>query len=222
MESKGFGVEAQLYGVGPYQGGAPGTNIGFVTHVSEWIPFVHEAKGSEKVTLKYSTHTPDPTKACVVAASVVFEANGRAPDDAMKMWPHMAEIGGGGDTEAKSPVLTVAETAITDLEIPSWAKEIIGFKQMIVPDLMTEKEPVVGFVRYRSSVKDWEPQEWLFAAAFGAALGTPVGRGAEAQIAPKMAAHMPLSGRNETITPNVVLVAAITTGHGVQSTVYYR
>lgn len=219
------GIGTQRYVAPPYFGGGPGTNHAFTGVLPEFIPFVHTVSGAEDVDVDYTTHLQDPTVGCDVVACVVYEGGakspGAAPPDVMAKWPEMAMVAGGGDTEALGQVLTVAESTIADLIIPNWAAEIVGFKQEIQPDLMTDGEQVSGFVRYRSSVSDYEPQEWPL-NGYNAPLGTPVGNGGHLAAIPAMAAYQTLPSSRSTVTPNVVLTTAITTGHSVSSTVYFR
>ena len=220
------GVGTQTYPAPPNSGGHPATNISAQGVLPEFIPFVHEVNGGEDVVIDYSTHLQDPTNANAVAASVVYEAGqgrqaGSPPSDVMAKWPEMAMVAGGGDSEALGQVLTVAESTIADLIIPNWASEIVGFKQEVALDLMTADEEVIGFVRYRSSISDYEPQEWLL-NAYAPPLGTPVGAGGHLPAIPAMAGYLTTPESRATITPNVVLVAAVTTGHSVSASVYFR
>lgn len=220
------GTDAQVFPAPPYMGGDPGTNVGFRGVLPEFVPFLHDVKGGPDVLVEYSTHLQDPTNANAVVACVVYEAGDGVqkappPADVMDRFPEMAPINAGGDSEANGQVLTVAETAITDLVIPNWASEVVGFKQTITPDLMTAAEEIIGFVRYRSSFTDYEPQEWPL-NAYSAPLGTPVGTGGHIPAIPKMAAFLRAPNSRATISPRVVLVAAVTTGHSVVASAYYR
>ncbi len=220
------GVGTETYPAPPNMGGDPATNVGYRAVLPEFIPFVHNLTGGEDVQVEYSTHLQDPTNANAVVACVVFEAGTgfqaeSPPAEVMAKWPDMAMVAGGGDSEALGQVLTVAESTIADLIIPNWATEIVGFKQEIVPDLMTGGEEVIGFVRYRSSIADYEPQEWPL-NAFAAPLGTPVGTGGHLPIVPAMAGFLKAPAARATVTPAVVLVAAVTTGHSVSASVYFR
>ncbi len=220
------GVGQQTYVAPPYVGGGPGTNAMYTAVLPEFIPFVHEVNGGEDVIVDYTTHLQDPTVGCDVVAGVVYEAgqgvqSSPAPADVMAKWPEMAMVAGGADSEALGQVLTVAESTIADLIIPNWASEIVGFKQEIQPDLMTDGEQVSGFMRYRSSIADYEPQEWPL-NGYGAPLGTPVGVGGFLPAIPAMAGYLKAPNARATVTPNVVLTTAITTGHSVSATVYFR
>jgi hypothetical protein len=223
------GVGSQIYTAPPYLGGGPGTNHSYTGVLPEFIPFVHgppEVDGGEDVVIDYTTHLQDPTVGNDVVACVVYEAgqgvqSATPSADVMAKWPEMAMVAAGGDAEALGQVLTVAESTIADLIVPNWASEIVGFKQEVQPDLMTDGEQVIGFVRYRSSIADYEPQEWPL-NAYNAPLGTPVGAGGFLPAIPAMAAFLKAPSARATITPNVVLVTAITTGHSVSAGVYFR
>ena len=220
------GVGQQTYVAPPYFGGGPATNSMYTPALPEFLPFVHEVSGGEDVIIDWTTHLQDPTVGADVVAGVVYEAGqgvqgGAIPSDVMAKWPEMAMVAGGADSEALGQVLTVAESTIADLIIPNWASEITGFKQEIQPDLMTDGEQITGFVRYRSSIADYEPQEWLL-NAYNAPLGTPVGAGGVTAAIPAMAGYLVAPAARATVTPNVVLTTAVTTGHSVSATVYFR
>ena len=220
------GVGQQTYVAPPYFGGGPGTNSMYTPVLPEFIPFVHGINGGEDVVVDYTAHLQDPTVGADVVAGVVYEAGqgvqaGAVPADVMAKWPEMAMVAGGGDSEALGQVLTVAESTIADLIVPNWATEIVGFKQEIQPDLMTDGEQISGFMRYRSSIADYEPQEWPL-NGYNAPLGTPVGAGGFTPAIPAMAAFLKAPNARATITPNVVLTTAVTTGHSVSATAYFR
>ena len=216
---------AARFSVGPYTGSDPATNIGFTTHAAEFIPLVHDATGGESVTVSYSTHLPDPTAGSSVVVGVVYEVGPPTPAEVMHRFPWMAALSAGGDTEANAAVTGTGETAITDLNIPGWATEIVGFK--FVPTLDAAPvggEEINGFVRCRSNMRGFEPQDWPFMAAFNAPLGTPVGHGMAYQApAEYMAAHWPVTAvKGPTVTPNAILVVASGGNVSISASVAFR
>jgi hypothetical protein len=88
-------------------------------------------------------------------------------------------------------------------------------KQYIVPNLFTAGEERVGYVIYRSTMPDWDPQEWPFVYAVNAPLGTAVGKGMEAQSVQPFCASFPTTKKNETLSPVITLNVAVTTGDSV-------
>lgn len=230
INSGDLGIGTQVYPAPPYGGGAPATNIDFRQHIVEFLPMNVPVNGRDKIDVEFSTQLPDGTGACSVVVGAVYEAyteekfalKGDLQREILARFPEMSPIGRGCKTEATAAVTTVAETAITALEIPGWAREIVGFKQYMVPDLMTAGEEIVGYVVYRSSMPNFEPQKWPFGVAFSAPLGTPVGKGAVAPWIPAMAAYFPTTGKTETITGYSVLNVAITTGNPVSAAAFFR
>ena len=216
---------AARFGVGPYTGSDPATNIGFTTHAAEFIPIVHDAQGGESVTVSYATHLPDPTAGSSVVAGVVYEVGGPTPAEIMQRFPWMAALSSGGDTEANATVTATSEAAITNLEIAKWASEIVGFKFVATLDAApTGGEEINGFVRCRSNMRGFEPQDWPLIAAFNAPLGTPVGHGMAIQYpAEYMAAYWPVTAvKSPTVTPNAILVVASGSNVSVSASVAFR
>lgn len=224
ISSSDLGLGQQIATCPPYQGGGPATNGMYTNHPAEFLPCVCDAKGKEQIVVEFSSNLPDPTAACSVVVAAMYDA-GKTTSlgaESLKQWPYMAPISKGFTNQATAAVTTVAETAMTAMTIPAWAKKIVGIKAGITPNLMTAGEERVGFVRFRSTIPDFEPMEIPFATAFGAPLGTPVGSGANPQAVCPIAVDIPLTGNTETITPYAVLNVAVTTGDQVYTTVYYQ
>jgi len=225
ISSSDLGIGAQTFMCPPYDGGAPVTNIGMDACKAEFIPWVVDCKGKEQIVVDYSTNLPSSGVAQSVVVALIYDAGKSSAlgSEALKTWPDMAPIAKGATTVSQATITTVAETQIvTTMTVPAWAKEIIGIKCLIIPNLMTAGEERVGFVRFRSTIPDFEPMEIPFRSSILPALGTPVGKGVTVQDATAMGMSIPLTGNTETITAYVVLNVAITTGDGVVCTVYYR
>jgi hypothetical protein len=224
ISSSDLGLGQQVATCPPYQGGGPATNGIYTNHPAEFIPCVCDAKGKEQITVDFSSNLPDPTAACSVVVAAMYDAGKSSSlgQESLRSWPEMAPICKGFTNQATAAVTTVAETAMTAMTIPAWAKKIVGIKCGMIPNLMTAGEERVGFVRFRSTIPDFEPMEIPFRTAIGAALGTPVGGGANPQNMAPMAVDIPLTGNTETITPYAVLNVAVTTGDPVFTTIYYQ
>lgn len=229
IESSDLGVGSQTFAAPPSMGGPPATNIDFRASLPQFIPFVYDnVNGKENIDIRYSTHLQDPTAANAVTATVVYAAEGKdgsgdLPAELRPWWPSPAPMSSGGDSEATGQITAIGPTALTPLDIPAWATAIIGWGSDITPDLMTTAEEVIGFMTFASTMPDIAPQEWPLAIAYGAPLATPVGKGAEAQLglhgSMVCGGYFPTTGKRETITPSVTLVAAVTTGHSVSASV---
>jgi hypothetical protein len=216
ISSADLGISNMTYSCPPYLGGAPATNIGYSVANTEFLPFNWATKGKENILVEYSSNLPDPTGAASVVAAMVYSGGPKPTTSTdMEFMPLMNPLIGKGAVTTSTAAVNAVSTAGTDATIPAWAKRIIGMKQYIIPNLFTAGEERVGYCTYRSTVPDWDPQEWPFAAAINAPLGTAVGKGLEIQAPIAMATSFPLTGKNETISTTIVLNVAVTTGDQV-------
>ena len=224
IQSNDLSMSTQTFPCPPYLGGAPATNVGFSAHKAQFIPMVKNLKGKEVISIYFSQGVPSNATACSVTVGLVYDAKSPTAlgTEEMECWPYMAPISAGCQVTGQASVTTVAETALPSITIPAWATEICGFACYVLPNLITAGEEVVGSVTIRSTLTDFDSQEWPFVASIAPPLGTPVGKGAELQEMTPMAAYFPLDGKNNTITPSVKLNVAVTTGHAVFVAIYYR
>ncbi len=87
---------------------------------------------------------------------------------------------------------------------------------------MTAGEGLAGYVRFRSTIPDFEPQEWPLAYSIHASLGTPVGQPVHFPgPVPWYAMSFPCMKRNETISPYAVFVVASTALQSVSASIAY-
>jgi len=179
ITSSDLGLGAQICGCPPYVGGGIATNNQATPSMSEYIPLNLSCNGKENLVYDYSTHATDPTAGSDVLVATVFQGRNSPTDQNMlSNMPFMHPFAPRGyDSEAIGTATTVAETAITDLNIPSWASWICGFKVTSVnAAVMTAGEGLAAYVRMRSTIPDFEPQEWPLNYQMNASLGTPVGQ----------------------------------------------
>jgi len=206
----------------PWEGGAPATNIGHRPHAPYWIPAKRGSSGNPigqtDILVRFTTDLPDVAVASAVAVAGVYTATGQGggspPESILNAYRSGAPnvlVGDIANSDHDSAVATtVAETAIADLTVESAADAILGFTTSWVPDAFAAEESI-GFIRYRSSIPDFEPQEWLLPGT-GAALGTAVGVGMYLPYPADYATYFPKKvGALATVTPNVVWVVATTT-----------
>lgn len=206
----------------PFEGGAPATNIGYRPHQPYWIPFprgtVSNPVQDADILVEFSTHAPDVAVASAAAASIVYTATGQSSagfpkevGDAYRSGNVHAKLGlPGMNWDGESAVATtVAETAIAALNVESDATGIVGFSQGFAPDAYAAEE-LIGFIRYRSTIPNFDPQEWLLPGS-GAPLGTAVGTGLTMEAPADYVTWFPKEKGARTVTPSVVWVAAVTT-----------
>lgn len=206
----------------PFEGGAPATNIGHRPHAPYWIPMKRGSMsnpiGQLDIVCDFSTHLPDVAVASAAAVSLVYTARGASglgfPEEVIQAYRFGVpdcKPGFAYNWDADSAVATtVAETAIADLSVESSADAIVGFSTGWVPDAFGAEE-AIGFIRFRSSIPNFEPQEWLLPGS-GAPLGTAVGIGLSLWSSADYTTFFPKEAPSiQTVTPNVVWVAAVTT-----------
>ena len=210
----------------PNEGGAAATNIGHRVLNPMWIPMrrgsMAKPIGQLDILCEFAHHVPSTADDSAVGVSLVYTAKGASPlgfpeqiITAYNTNPNYVpgDLAFNWDSEAGADLATVAESAITDLDVASEASAIVGLAETWSPDIFGAEE-FVGFIRYRSSIPNFEPQEWLLPCS-GAPLGTAVGVGSfnvfggvqYPTFFPKKV------GSIATITPNVVWVAAVTTSN---------
>ncbi len=207
----------------PYHGNACATNPGMAPSLTEFIPILQDVVGNARVTVSFSTHIPSPTAGCSVIAGVVYVAGPpNASDDWDERFPEMAPIAGGADSEADDTILAASYEALTALEIPGAAEEIVGFKIGMSPGEETAGEESIGEIDFRSTIPDFGPQNWPIGIAYSASLGTPT-ESPQTPSCPAYGVSIPLpSPANETIVPYARLNVARTVGNQVSCTVFYR
>ena len=216
-----LGLGAQICAAPPLVGGGIATNDQTTVAATEFIPLNLVCKGKENIVVDYTTQVTDPTAGSDVVVCGLYTGSKSATDvkmlDRMPLMHPMAPRG--YDCEANGAVTTVAETAITDLNIPSWATWLCGVRVTAInAAVMTAGEGLAGYVRMRSTLPDFEPQEWPFYYSMNASLGTPVGQPVSMTNPRFWCMSFPLQKRNETISPYSVFVVASTANISVSVT----
>ena len=203
-------MSPQTFMCPPFIGGSPATNVGMSAQRTMWIPMVKNLKGKEVIVISFSQNQPSNATPCSVVVCMVYDA--KTPSalgtETLEEFPYIAPIAAGAQTVSQASITTVASTTVaTQIFIPSWAVELVGISAVMVPNLMTAGQGVVGSVTLRSTLTDFDSQQWPFVFSVNPPLGTPVGWGIAAQDVPAMAMSFPLDGKNNTVTVYVNLDA---------------
>ena len=207
----------------PFEGGAPATNVGYRPHLPYWIPTKRGSLanpiGALDIVCDFSTHAPDVAVSSAVAIAAVYTAKGQSPQEfppeVLDAYRYGLPLGklmlDGMNWDAESAVATtVAETDIADLNIEADSTGIVGFSEGWAPDAFAAEE-LIGYIRYRSSIPNFDPQEWLLPGC-GAPLGTAVGNGVYFESPADYVTWFPKDkALKATVSPKVVWVAAVTT-----------
>jgi hypothetical protein len=225
LSSADLGIGAQQMSCPPYTGGHIATNDQSVATESEFVPFNWPTRGKENITVDFSEGVGTHTAGCSVVASAIYEG-GSVPTtnpEALQWLPDVNPLIIKGGQQSSVGCTTVAETALGAINIPAWASELVGVKPFAVNNaVMTAAEEMVGFIRMRSSMPDFDPQEWPYRYSLAASLGTPVGQGVHFQTCRPWGWSFPTTHKNETVTPYNVLNVASSATLAVMCCVYYR
>lgn len=175
-----------------------------------------------KINHKFSMHTPDSTAGCSVIMGVMY-SDGSVHGQFGNFFPGIAPFHD-CDTEGLADAKAASETANTALDIPASANTIVGFGHTLVGDVVQANgEEMCGFVRYKSTLSRWTPQEYPLPAHDAPLAGTTVGTGTwisnpQANYHP---ASIPTGSVDITVTPYSYMNVAMTGAQAMANTVYW-
>lgn len=199
INSSDLGLSNQDFLTGPIVGSGPGTNSFGQPGQVEILPFDAKAGGNENIALAFAPAGLS-TVAKLFEASVIYADQEGAPMDWKQRYPFTVAFGGG--QVSRTTVTATTRTNVGNVTIPAWAREIVGFKGMVVKSgALTTLEETLGFWEIATTIKGTDPQNWPSNTGFGAPLGTPVGSGQWLNMVPYTPLYIPMTGRNETVSP---------------------
>lgn len=118
--------------------------------------------------------------------------------------------------------LTTTATNLTAISIPSWVREIVSCRANDEKaDAITGGQYEQGYFVVQSTIPDIAPMK-IPTNSDGSTLGTPVGTGLYHDTLPWIPIYFLNPGGTQTITPQINLVAAVTTGNDVAFGVGWR
>jgi hypothetical protein len=217
-----FGGPRQLMNGPPNTGAAIGTQS--TTGITNPVLLRTKVKARPGgiVNCQFSQHTPDPTAGCSVVMGVMY-TDGDVHAGFTEAWPGMSAFYD-SDTEGLADAKAASETASTALDLPSEASRIVGFGHSLVPDaVQANGEEQVGFVRYKSSLSRWTPQEYPLPAFAAPLAGTTVGQGCyiNSQQDLYYPASIPTGGIPCTVTPYSYMNVALSSAVAMPTTVFW-
>lgn len=212
--------------VGPYITSGPATNSSGQGHVQEVIPFDIPTKGNEVVTLQTAlTATNTTGKSNMVQVLYADDTtsnptNGGVAPDWLREFPIPLPAKDGYVSNAIQA--TTTRTALTGITTPSWASAIIGIKcSQTKTGAITTAQYEQAVIELTATISGITPNKWV-TNSDGSTLGTPVGTGIAHDSIPYLPCYIPLTGRSETVTPYINLVAAVTNGPEVAVSLLWR
>lgn len=232
LNSSSLGISDQRYEVGPYITSGPATNSSGQEMVPEIIPVDIPCSGNEVISLDTALTVTNTTGKSNMVSLLYTDGlpglNGAAPvlgsyappTDWLSRFPNVVPNRGGYVSTASQ--LTTNRTALTAINIPSWATEIIAVKATdLKTGAITAGQSAQFVAELVSTIPNVSPLK-IPSNSLGPTLGTPVGTGMFLQLAPWIPVHIKCTGKNETITPYVNLVAAVSTGNNVSVAAMWR
>ena len=199
-----------------------GTQSGGFAGPAQLTPCNIPWSGNERIPITAAHHGPAPTAGLNVQAGILYYENPAPP----RGWRDMINgkpclyPGSGGDSEANAAV-TAAVTAITDLQVPSFAGHICGFKCTAAQDAAPRTaEDIVVSIHFTSTFPDFTPQHYPFLWKYPNLAGTLVGKGIDLPAVgwPAWINTNRVSGQ---VTPTVNLATLVTDAHSITADLVY-
>ncbi len=127
-----------------------------------------------------------------------------------------------GALAVEAEQLTTTATALSAISIPSWVREVVCCRSVVQKaDAITTAEYEQGYFTVLSTIPNLAPMS-IPTNTGGAALGTPVGTGMYDDWMPWIPIYFLNPGGTQTITPQITLTNAVTTGNDAAFGVGWR
>jgi hypothetical protein len=218
VTSSSLSLADQRFLTGPYNSSGPATNSSGQGMVPDIISVDWPAAGNEAITLATA-----PSIALTTALSHmvgIMYCDILPPQDWLAQFPAALPCKGGYVVDAQQ--LTTTRTALTAINVPTWASEVTSAKGVnLKAAAITAGQSVQSFFEVTSTIPDVTPMK-IVTNSEGATLGTPVGGSQYNDWMPSTPIYFQNPGGTQTITPYVNLVAAVSTGNQVLFSVEWR
>lgn len=225
LNSSSLGIADQEFAIGPYNSSGPATNSSGQNMEQEIIPLDIKCSGNEVLSFSTAPTTTITTghsnMVTVLYTDGMSGANNAAPvqgsyappQDWLAKFPLTVPARGGYVTDASQ--LTTTRTNLTNITVPSWVQEIIAVKCIDQKTgAITAGQSEQAVIEITSTIPNTAPIK-IPTNSQGATLGTPVGTGMFDNQIPWIPIHIKGTGKNETLTPFVNLVNAVSTGNNI-------
>lgn len=221
INCKSIGINNAEFETGNVQTSAPATNESGFASVIDFIPLDWRCSGGEQITLDAAPLGASTAGDLVEAAWLVTNNPDKLPKkflDAVSMGRCMP-FKSGSVVDAQQT--TTTRTALTAIKTDSWAEAVVGVRlDVIKTGAITAGEEGIGVLEIDNPFVPDFTIPACFASS--ATLGTPVGTGLHANKVPYLPCYIPLSGKEETFTPYIILRTAVTTDNRVSAALAWR
>lgn len=220
VNSKSLGINQELFPVGPYTTSGPGTNGSGQAMIQEVIKVDWPCNGGETLSFDVAPTNTITTARLYEVMVMYINKGARPPSDWIDKFPDCVAFKGSQVVNAQQ--LTTTRTALANIVIPAWAKEIVAIKSIILKTgAITAGEECLGYFEIQGTIRGIANQHYP-TNGLGATLGTPVGTGMYHDSLPWIPVWIPMKGKDETLTPWINLRTAITTDNQVHFAIAYR
>ena len=213
FNSPSLGISNQTWSVGPWNSSGPATNSSGQCMVQDIIPveaFVNP-KGNEALTFALAANAAITTGHSAVLG--VQYSQDLPPPYWMQAYPSISFARGALVAEAQQ--LTTTATNLAALSIPSWWSEVIACRSVDMKTLaITAAQYEQAYFNVFSTIPDVAPMQ-IPTNSMGSSLGTPVGTGMFDDVMPQIPLYFETPGGTQTVTPQVNLIGAVSTGNNV-------
>lgn len=219
--SASLGVADQRFLVGPWNTSGPATNSSGQAMVQDIIPLEELLKpqGNEQFTFALATSGDTVTTGHSAVVGLMY-CQDLPPPYWARQFPLPYSARGGYQAEAEQ--LSTAATNLSAISIPSWVREIIACRSVVAKaDAITAAQYEQGYFSVLSTIPNLAPMQ-IPTNSDGSTLGTPVGTGIYHDTMPWIPIYFQNPGGTQTITPQINLIASVSTGNDVAFGVNWR
>lgn len=218
--SASLGVTNQQFLVGPWNTSGPATNSSGQSMVQDIIPLeeILPPAGNEQISFAEAPNDTITTGHAVLAS--LMYCQDYPPGEWRRQFPQPMAMRGGFEVEAEQ--LTTTATALSAISVPTWVRQFVTCRSVVQKaDAITTAQYEQGYFTVLSSIPNIAPMQ-IPTNTGGAALGTPVGTGMYDDWMPWIPIFFLNPGGTQTITPQITLTAAVSTGNDVAFGVGWR
>jgi len=220
MTSASLGVTNQQFLTGPYNTSGPATNSSGQSMVQDIIPLeeILPPEGNEQIGFAVAPNATITTGHAVQVG--LMYCQDYPPGYWKNQFPEPMAFRGAFEVGAQQ--LTTTATSLTAISIPSWVREIVACRSIIQKaGAITTGQSGQAFFSVLSSIPNLAPMQ-IPTNTQGATLGTPVGTGLFDDWMPFIPIYFLNPGGTQTITPQINLINAVSTGNQVAWGAYWR
>jgi hypothetical protein len=211
--SPSLGVANQQFLVGPWNTSGPATNSSGQSMVQDLIPIeeILPPQGNEQISFALAPNATITTGH--VAQVGLMYCQDYPPMYWRQQFPEPYSMRGGFEVGAQQ--LTTVATSLTAISIPSWVREFVACRSVIQKaGAITTGQSGQAVFNVLSTIPNVAPMT-IPTNTQGATLGTPVGTGLFDDWMPWIPIYFLNPGGTQTVTPQVTLINAVSTGNQV-------